>query len=77
MSLSKKLRLHLFILMLAVMIAGGSGGVLVVTYYSLLELTGDKTSSLVYSALLSLLTFAVMIWVAKIITEWATKTGRV
>lgn len=72
-----KLKLHAYIFALAVLIAGGSGAALVVTYYTMLEYSGDRVSSLLYSVALSFLVFAGMVWLAKVVTEWATKTGRI
>ena len=70
------IRLHLFVLALAVLIAGGSGAVLLASYWGLYDRYGHLNAALL-ALVFSLAAFAVLVYVAKQIADWATKTGRV
>ncbi len=71
-----QIKVQIYIALLALMIAGGSGAALLTSYWYFSE-KADKVTSAIYALVISIVVLAGFVLAAKVLTDWAIKTGHI
>ena len=69
-------KIQVYIALLALMIAGGSGIALLISY-RYFSGSMDRMTSAIYALVISIVVLAGLVLVAKVLTDWVIKTGRI